>query len=389
MYLDNTRTTKGEISMSFHLDQFSPPDFSREPFLSAPNVHLANVMKDGVAPQNFHAMSIYPEYFKIQGQWILASESRMDCVPVLKEDCSIKVVEFRNLKIGDYVVLGRTEDASEGIYVYAEGFASKDGNTDLFAFRSGRSRETAYSKDYNNLYDLLRYEKDHGYIVWVLGPAVVFDYDSRAALAALIENGYVHSILAGNALATHDLEASILGTALGQNTYTQESQLNGHYNHLDVINRARDAGSLEALINSEKIQEGIVYTAIKKRVPLILAGSIRDDGPLPPVLANVYEAQDEMRKHTRKATTLICLATQLHTIAAGNMTPAYTECEGIIRPVFIYSIDVAEFAVNKLRDRGSLEVTTIVTNVQDFLVNVSNNLRFDSNNSSVMKASAK
>lgn len=360
--------------MSFQLPRFTPPDFNHEPFLSAPNVILAEVIHDGVAPENFHAMSIYPEYFKIEGKWLLASESRMDCVPVLVQEGSIQIIEFRNLKVGDSVVLGRTEDASEGIYVYAKGFASKDGNTDLFAFRSGRSRETAYSKDYNNLYDLLRYEKDHGHIVWVLGPAVVFDYDSRLALAALIEKGYVNAILAGNAMATHDLEASILGTALGQNTYTQESQPNGHYNHLDVINMARKAGSLEKLIETYNIQEGVVYSTLKRDVPLVLAGSIRDDGPLPPVLANVYQSQDEMRKHTRKATTLICLATQLHTIAAGNMTPAYTKREGGIRPVYIYSIDVAEFAVNKLRDRGSLEVTTIVTNVQDFLVNLNHNL---------------
>lgn len=361
--------------MTFQLPQFTSPDFSREPFQSAPNATLAEVLQGGVAPENFHAMSIYPEYFKIDGKWILASESRMDCVPVLVEDGSIQVIEFRNLKIGNRVVLGRTEDASEGIYVHAEGFASKDGNTDLFAFRSGRSRETAYSKDYNNLYDLLRYEREQGYIVWVLGPAVVFDYDSRAALASLIEKGYVNAILAGNAMATHDLEASILGTALGQNTYTQESQPNGHYNHLDVINLARKAGSLENLINSSNITDGVIYSALKNNIPLVLAGSIRDDGPLPPILANVYKAQDEMRKHTRKATTLICLATQLHTIAAGNMTPAYTERDGLIRPVYIYSIDIAEFAVNKLRDRGSLEVTTIVTNVQDFLVNLNNNLK--------------
>lgn len=360
--------------MSFQLPQFTPPDFNREPFLSAPNASLVDVVHDGVAPDQFHGMSIYPEYFKVSGQWVLASQSRMDGVPVLMENGSIQIIEFRNLKKGQKVVVGRTEDASDGIYVYAGGFASKDGNTDLFAFRSGRSRETAYSKDYNNLYDVLRHEKDYGYVVWVLGPAVVFDYDSRVALSALIEKGYVHAILAGNAMATHDLEAGILGTALGQNTYTQESQPNGHYNHLDVINMARKAGSLEKLIESKNLTEGVVYSALSKNIPLVLAGSIRDDGPLPSVWANVYEAQDEMRKQTKKATTLICLATQLHTIASGNMTPAYTEQNGKIRPVYIYAVDVAEFTLNKLRDRGSLEVTTIVANVQDFLVNVNNNL---------------
>lgn len=360
--------------MNFQLPKSRTPDFNQDKFLSAPNAKIVEVIKDGVAPDNYHAMSIFPEYFKIAGKWILASESRMDCVPVLSDDGSIKVVEFRNLKTGQKVFVGRTEDASEGIYVYAEGLRSKDSQVDLFAFRSGRSRETAYSKDYNNLYELLRYEKENGYIVWVLGPAVVFDFDSRCALSNLIDEGYVHAILAGNAMATHDLEAGLFNTALGQNTYTQESVKDGHYNHLDLINKARKAGSLPALLKQEKITDGVVYSALKNNIPLVLAGSIRDDGPLPSVISDVYQAQDEMRKHTRKATTLICLATQLHTIASGNMTPSYTVRKGEIRPVYIYYVDIAEFAVNKLRDRGSLEVTTIVTNVQDFLVNLKNNL---------------
>jgi len=360
--------------MNFQLPKYKQPDFDQEPFLSAPDAQIVGVEIDGVAPEHYHALSIYPEYFKIRGEWILASESRMDGVPVLRADGIIHVVEFRNLKIGDKVIVGRTEDGFEGIFVYAKGFCSDNTNSELFAFRSGRSRETAYSKDYNELYELLNYEKDNGYIVWVLGPAVVFDYDSRQALSSLISSGFAHAILAGNAMATHDLEAALFGTALGQNTYNQQSPPNAHYHHLDLINKAREAGSIKGLIEKESIQEGVVYSAITNNVPLVLAGSIRDDGPLPPVLADVYQAQDEMRKHTRKATTLICLATQLHTIAAGNMTPAYTQRNGEIRPVFIYSIDIAEFAVNKLRDRGSLEITTLVTNVQDFLVHLKNNL---------------
>lgn len=360
--------------MPFQLPKFSHPDFNQEPFLSAPNAKIIEVVKDGVAPDNYHALSIYPEYFKVNGKWVLVRESRMDCVPVLRNDETIDAVEFRNLKSGDKVMIGRTEDASEGIYVYPFGFVTEENKGDLFAFRTGRSRETAYSKDYNNLYDLLRYEKEHGYIAWVLGPAVVFDFDSRCALASLIDNGYAHAILAGNAMATHDLEAGLLGTALGQNIYTQESVENGHYHHLDLINKARRAGNFEELIKQENIKDGVVYAATKNNIPMVLAGSIRDDGPLPSVVGNVYSAQDEMRKHTRKATTLICLATQLHTIATGNMTPSFIEKDGVIRPVYIYYVDIAEFAVNKLRDRGTLEVTTIVTNVQDFLVNLKNNL---------------
>ncbi|WP_461207396.1 putative NPN-dependent ornithine cyclodeaminase [Clostridium sp. DL1XJH146] len=354
--------------MSFKLPIYKEPDFDKEPFLIAPNVKTEEVVIKGVAPENYHGTSIYPEYFKVNGKWILANESRMDSVPVLRENNTINVIEFRNLEVGDKVIVGRKEDAMQGIYIYKEGFVCEDIEEQAFAFRQGRSRETAYSKDYDTLYELLQHEKENnGYVVWVLGPAVVFDYDSRNAFSALIENGYVNAILAGNAMATHDLEAGMFKTALGQNIYSQEYLPDGHYKHLDVINKARREGSIEKFIEKYNIEDGIVNSALKNSVPLVLAGSIRDDGPLPPVFGNVYEAQNEMRMHTRKATTLICLATQLHTIASGNMTPSYTLKDGKVRPVYIYSIDVSEFAVNKLRDRGTLEVTTIVTNVQDFL----------------------
>lgn len=359
--------------MPFELPQYQAPDFGTPQFRQAPSVRTVPVEKDGVAPDGFHAMSIFPEYFKVGERWLLPGESRMDCVAVLRGE-RLDIVEFRHLRVGDPVIVGRTEDGSEGIYMHADAFREASGSGDAFAFRSGRSRETAYSRDYDALYELLRHEREHGTVVWVLGPAVSFDYDSRNAMASLIDAGYVHALLAGNALATHDLEGAMFGTALGQDIYTQEGRPNGHYNHLDLINKARGHGSVETLIEKEGLDSGILHAAHRKGVPVVLAGSIRDDGPLPGVYANVYEAQDAMRGHLRKATTLIALATQLHTIAAGNMTPAYTIREGQVRPVYIYSIDVSEFAVNKLRDRGTLSVTPIVTNVQDFLVHLKNNL---------------
>ncbi|SHH24233.1 putative NPN-dependent ornithine cyclodeaminase [Tepidibacter thalassicus] len=360
--------------MSFKLPQYKEPDFEQAFLKNAPNVKTQKVVKEGVAPDNYHGTTIFPEYFKINGNWVLAKESRMDCVVVVKNDNEVEIKEFRNLKVGENVVVGRTEDASEGIYVYTEGFKGEEDVDETFAFRSGRSRETAYSKDYDDLYDVLRHEKENGYIVWVLGPAAVFDKDAREAMASLIDNGYVHAFLGGNAVATHDLEAGMFGTALGQDIYTQKSMKDGHYNHLDLLNKARRAGSIEKLLEQENITDGIIHACVKNNVPVVLGGSIRDDGPLPIVISDVYKAQNEMRKHTRKATTVICLATQLHSIATGNMTPSYTVVDGKVRPVFIYSVDVSEFAVNKLRDRGTLEVKTIVTNVQDFLVNLKNNL---------------
>lgn len=364
--------------MTFKLPEYKAPDFNSPALKNAPSVQCMTVEIDGVAPDNFHATTIFPEYFKVEGKWLLAVESRMDCVPVIRGGSGgawVDIVEFRRLKTGDSVVLGRTEDGSDGIYVHSEAFLEDEiENKDSFLFRSNRSRETAYSRDYDELYELLRYERDHGFIIWVLGPAVSFDYDSRSAMAHLISKGYAHALLSGNALATHDLEGALLKTALGQDIYTQENHPLGHYNHLELLNKARRYGSMEKLLQEEKLDDGIISAAIKSKIPIVLAGSIRDDGPLPEVYGNAYEAQDAMRALLRKATTVIAVATQLHTIASGNMTPSYTVMEGKIRPVYIYSVDISEFAVNKLRDRGSLSVTPIVTNVQDFLVHLKNNL---------------
>ena len=358
--------------MSFTLPEYTDPNFNDIRFKLAPDASFGIVAVKGVAPLGYHATTIFPEYFKIGGKWMLACESRMDCVVAVSDVLEIK--EFRRLEPGEKVVLGRSEDASEGIYVHATGFKDTSPAAENFAFRTGRSRETSYSMDYDRLYELLRYEREHGYVVWVLGPAVVFDSDSRKAMVFLIENGFVQAVMGGNALATHDLEAAIFKTALGQDIYTQRSLPNGHYNHLDVINIARSYGSLEAFVKSERVNDGIIHACVKNKVPFVLAGSIRDDGPLPGVIPDVYASQDAMRSHTRKATTVLGLATQLHSIATGNMTPAYQCSNGAVRPVYIYSVDVSEFAVNKLRDRGTLEVTSIVTNIQDFLVNLQRNL---------------
>lgn len=369
--------------MSYPMPKHQKIDFSCEPFHSAPNVQYMAVKQPGVAPENYHATSIYPEYFKIDGKWLLAPGSRMDCVVVLSEGDTLQVKEFRNLQNGEIVILGRTEDASEGIYVQADPFLKpeKQDVQQVFSFRSGRSRESSFSKDYDELYDLLRHEREHGYVVWVLGPAVVFDHDSRTSFAKLIEHGFVDAIFAGNAVATHDLEGACFGTALGVDIYKQHGIPNGHYHHLEVINRVRRAGSIKNFVKQEQLTGGIMCTCVKNDIPFVLAGSLRDDGPLPDVIPDVYDAQDAMREHCRKATTIIGLATMLHTIATGNMTPVYKvePDTDTVRPVFIYNVDVSEFAANKLRDRGSLAVTSIITNVQDFVVTLEKNLAYSQN----------
>lgn len=365
--------------MSFRLKTYQAPDFTKPQLVNAPEAVLEPAPFDKVAPEGYHATTIFPEYFKVGNQWLLAGESRMDCVAVY-ENGEIAVREFRNLRQGDMVFTGRTENGEEGIFVYPDGFGDSendgtDGREEAFSFRQSRSRETAFSRDYDNLYELLEYEKDHGYVVWVLGPACAFDTDSREAFSRLVMNGYVDALLAGNALATHDLEGAYLRTALGQDIYTQKSCRGGHYNHIDTINKVRYHGSIPAFIEKEGIDNGIIYSCVKKEVPFVLVGSIRDDGPLPEVHANVYGGQDAMRKHISRATTVICMATTLHSVATGNMTPSFRVMpDGTIRQVYFYIVDISEFSVNKLGDRGSLSAKSIVTNVQDFVVNVSKGL---------------
>ena len=360
---------------AFHLVPYTSPDFAQPRFTKAPPARFAPAPADGVAPDGYHAMSIFPEYFKLASGWQLAAESRMDCVAVLV-DGMLHVREFRNLRKGDPVAVGRSEQAEEGIFVHADGFRREGtASGDAFAFRQGRSRETAYSRDYDHLYELLRHEREHGHITWVLGPACAFDADARNAFTRLVRAGYVHSLLAGNALAVHDLEGAWLNTALGQDIYTQQNQPNGHYNHLDTINRVRRYGSIPAFIAGERLEGGIICSCVEKRVPFVLVGSVRDDGPLPEVHANVYEGQDAMRAYTRQATTVLCLATALHTIATGNMTPSFRVLpDGTVREVHFYTVDISEFAVNKLADRGSLSARGIVTNIQDFVVTLSKGL---------------
>lgn len=360
----------------FQLPAYIPPDFTLSVFASAPDVHTRPAPADGLLPDDFHSTTIYPEYFKIGGMWKLIEAPRMDCAVVIRSG-EPRAVEARLVKAGDAVVTGRAEDGRAGVYVDCQAFV-RTGDaasiTESFAFRMGRSRESSYSRDYDLLYDILRYERESGYIVWVLGPAVDFDHDARRAMARIIRHGYAHALFAGNALATHDLEAALFHTGLGQDIYTKEPVPDGHYRHLEAINLVRRVGSIKSFLAERHIKDGIMAACAARDVPVVLCGSIRDDGPLPEVIGNVYEAQDAMRAHTRRATTVVALATQLHTIATGNMTPAWQRIDGKIRPVYFYTVDISEFAVNKLRDRGSLSVNSIVTNIQDFLVHAERNL---------------
>jgi len=357
------------------IPDYSPPDFSRPDLAASPVVQVVPAPADGVLPDNFHATSNLPEYIHLgNGQWLLAREGRMDAVLVLKGRV-LSVVEPRRVRKGDPVVVGRSENGEEGIYIHGNGFAHPTESSDKFAFRSRGTRESAFSGSYDRLYEILRHDRRDGYIVWVLGPAVAFDRDSRDAMGTLIERGYCQALLAGNALAVHDLEAARFRTGLGQDIYTQTPRPGGHHNHLDIINIVRQRGSIRRAVEELGLQDGIIPACIRNNIPYVLAGSIRDDGPLPGVIGDAYQAQDAMRVHARRATTVVALATQLHTIALANMLPGYQVSEhGIVRPVFLYVVDMTEFSVDKLANRGTSQAVPILTNAQDFMVNLRNNL---------------
>ncbi len=357
------------------IPDYTPPDFNRPELAAAAVARVEPAPADGILPEGFHATSNHPEYLHLaDGRWLLARDGRMDGVFVLRGD-DLEVIEPRLVRKGDPVVIGRSDNGEEGIYLHSGGFANHAASGDKFSFRTRGTRETPFSRSYDTLYEILRYDREHGSIVWVLGPAVAFDRDSRDAMAALIEQGYCHALLAGNALATHDLEAARFRTGLGQDIYTQELRPGGHCNHLDIINMVRRCGSIPAAIRELALGDGIMAACERNSIPYLLAGSIRDDGPLPGVISDVCQAQDAMRIHARRATTVIALATQLHAIAFGNMLPGYKlQRDGTVRPVFFYVVDMSEFSVAKLANRGSLQAVPLLTNVQDFMVNLQRNL---------------
>ena len=358
--------------MKFEMPQYHHPDFDQDFLKEAPNVKLEEVKEDGLSPRHYHALSVYPEYFKVNDKWVLATESRMDTVCVVDDTPgkeSVDIVEFRNLKKGDKVAIGRTEDASEGIYVWTQGFLEAGDHKDTFAFRAGRSRETAFSMDYDNLYEVLKYEKEHnGYVTIVVGSAIALDRDARAALQRLVENGYINAIFCGTETAAFDLERGLYGTSWGQEHFEKEQ--NTTRNLFETINLARKYGSTKALVESGQVKDGFIKACIDNDVDFVISGTIRDRLGLPETINNVYDAQNAMRVHSRKTSTMIMLSAILFTIATGNMTPSYNEFDGEIRPVYMYTVDIQEFAVNKLSDRGTVTAVTMVTNTQDFIRNV-------------------
>jgi lysine-ketoglutarate reductase/saccharopine dehydrogenase-like protein (TIGR00300 family) len=340
------------------------PDFSQAPFTGAPAARFAPLPADGVLPEGFFSTSNLPTYLQVDGRWIAPKRPRMDCV-VVKRGTELETIEPRRLKRGDLVAMGEAEDGTEGIVVHGEGFLGGGHGANEFRFMSTEvSRERPVN--YEELAARVGEEKRRGgYLVWVVGPALVHSR-ARADFEWFIRNGYVQAVLAGNAVAVHDIEAAIFGTTLGMSNTGQPTE-GGHGLHMRAINRVRAAGSIERAVETGLVRSGIMHALVTQRVPFVLAGSIRDDGPLPGVFSNSLEAQDAMREHTVKATGAIFVATALHAIAVGNMLPAFYLDGGAPAPLMTICVDQTEFVVNKLKDRGTHQAYGVVTNAQDFM----------------------
>jgi len=346
--------------------QYRPPNFGAPPLSGAPEARFTPAPADGVLPDGFFSTTNLPTYVKLPGDWRRPRLPRMDCVIVRSSD-DLVTTEPRRVRRGDNVAMASTEDGSEGIYVHAEGFLGGTRSPNEFRFMATEvSRERPV--DYSVLAQLLGEEKQRGgKILWVIGPALVHAR-AREDMIWFIENGYCNALLGGNAVAVHDLEAAIFGTTLGMSS-SGESVEGGHGLHMRAINAIRRAGSIEKAVRQGVASSGIMHALVSRNIPYVLAGSIRDDGPLPDVISDTLAAQDAMRGYTSVATFAVFVATALHAIAVGNMLPAFVDSPVTedIRPLTTICVDQTEFVVTKLRDRGTHQAYGVVTNAQDFM----------------------
>lgn len=344
---------------------YYPPNFESAELRDCPPARFAPAPADGVVPDEFYSTTNFPTYVRLEHGWVLAVDPRMDAVMVREGD-HVRSTEPRNVREGMLVLVGSDESGAHGFYVNDRGFLDPEPtHTEKFSFMSGGSSRERPT-DYSELATIVESDRQlGGYSVWVLGPAVVHA-GAREAMTWLVQNGYVGVLLAGNALAAHDLEMGTYRTSLGV-TMRGHPVPGGHRHHIATINRIRALGSIEAAIESGMVTDGIMHACVWRGIPYVLAGSIRDDGPLPGVLTDALEAQMAMRAHTKRATMAVMLATALHSIATGNMLPTFYLRDGVPQSLPIIAVDQDEFILTKLVDRGTHQAFGISRNASDFL----------------------
>lgn len=334
-----------------------------EPKFTHPaEVRFGGIVKNGCFPDAAYLTTNQIEFFYSEGEWCLPEQPRMDGV-VRRGLKRLQVVEMNKLGQGDSIALGSSEDGSEGIYVTTiEQATDKSGSFGFMKTDVSRERRVDYSRLANLLKDA---KEEEGKIIWVLGPAVAHA-GGIDSMEWLIKEQYVGALFGGNAIAAHDIEHAMYGTSLGLGDNSQAVK-NGHRKHLEAVNAVRTAGSIEKAVKKGLINKGIMYACVRNAVPFVLAGSIRDDGPLPDTITDTLRSQDAMRVHTINASCVVMLATALHSIATGNMTPTYRVVGDEIRPIPIICVDNDEFTVAKLADRGTSQAYPAIANARDFL----------------------
>ncbi len=321
---------------------------------------LGLVERDRCAPEDFYSTSNHHTLVRIGGEFIEVQNQRMDAMIVVQDavvkDADTKTPSaycrrLRDLKAGDMVVVG-----TRGIRVTPE---SKERDRLAFAFMSNEiSSERQVETAVRQTAALARQAKEQGKtIVAVAGPVVVHT-GGVAGLSKLIRDHWVDAVLSGNALGVHDIESALFGTSLGIRLADGRQEEHGHRNHMRAINAIYHAGGIKGAVESGRLQSGVMYECVKNNVPFVLAGSLRDDGPLPETITDMNAAQDAYAATLKNAGLVLCLGSMLHSIATGNMLPSWVK---------IVCVDINPAVATKVSDRGTGQAVGVVTDVGLFL----------------------
>ena len=324
---------------------------------------LEAVTQAGVAPDDFYVTTIYPTEVRVNGQWVRVQSQRMDGAIAISQTSDGTVAHcklLRDLEVGEKVVVG-----VEGIRTVRKTGSReqrKDGQqigAKEFSFMgAGVSSERRVELVVEQIAWELRQIRDHGGKVVVTAGPVVIHTGGAQHLSRLIRDGYVQALLGGNAIAVHDIEQALMGTSLGVDMKRGTPVRGGHRHHLKVINTVRRCGSIAKAVEHGVLTKGVMYECVQNNVPFCLAGSIRDDGPLPDTQMDLIKAQEEYARLLEGTDMILMLSTMLHSIGVGNMTAA---------GVKMVCVDINPAVVTKLSDRGSVESVGVVTDVGLFL----------------------
>ncbi len=314
------------------------------------NAELLVAERDCCAPEDFYSTTNHRTMVRVDGAWTTVERQRMDAMIVVKDGVA-ECRRLRDVRAGDPVVVGM-----RGIRVIPE---SKERDRLHFAFMSnGISSERQVETAVRETAALVRAAKEQGLkVVAVTGPVVVHT-GGQKPLSRLIRNGWVDAVLGGNAVAVHDIECALLGTSLGVRQSDGRQEEHGHRNHMRAINAIYHAGSIREAVESGRLSSGIMYECVKAGIPFVLAGSLRDDGPLPDTITDMNRAQDAYAEQIQGAGLVLCLGSMLHSIATGNMLPSW---------VRIVCVDINPAVATKVSDRGTGQAVGVVTDVGLFL----------------------